>query len=178
MSWQPKHNFLPLTPFRRNVKEVILRDYAAALAHFAPGMDLPNLQGIFTARAVRDLYPVGNLLPLGEDPAIDNDNNSDERKRMLVEVEHFGKDADVLIEELDFYMVAMRSVLTEMSEENLLKDIEVALPNGYPMRDDFRWTVGTVRFGERQYESENSFVQVGSLVLTINYMEVETTSDE
>ena len=178
MSWQPKLNLLPLAPFRRNVRAVIERDFASALAHFAPDMELANFMGIYTARAERDAYPVLNLLPLGNDPAIDDDNASNERKRLLVEAEHFGRDADVLIEELEYYLVALRSVLLEMTEEDLIKYIQVELPNGYRYRDDFRWTVGTERFGERSYESENSFVQVASLILTLEYMEVETTSDD
>jgi hypothetical protein len=179
MSWNPKFKFLPLAPFRRNVQTVIERDMAAALTYFAPtGMVLPDVQGIFTARAIREMSPVVILLPLGNDPVSDDDNSYDEKKRLLVEVEHFGRDPDILIEELEYYNLALRSILTEMSEADLVGDIPVALENGFRMRDDFRWTIGTERFGEREYDSENSFVLVASQILTINYMEVETTSDE
>ena len=62
----------------------------------------------------------------------------------------------------------------EMSEADVTKDIQTVLSNGYKERGDFRWTISRVRFGERQYESENAYVMVASFILTLNYLEVAT----
>jgi len=40
-------------------------------------------------------------------------------------------------------------------------------------REGILITVGSERYGERQYESENTYVQVGSVIATISYREVE-----
>jgi hypothetical protein len=54
-----------------------------------------------------------------------------------------------------------------MPEEELTAGIDTST------RGDFRWTVGTERFGERDYDSENTYVQVSSQVLTIEYTEAD-----
>jgi hypothetical protein len=173
MPWSSTYDFLPLAPFRRNIKAVFARDFPAALLGASEqagweGEALPALQGMFDARAVRDVYPVANFLTLGSDPTKDEDDDAEERKRLLIEYEDIERDADTLLNRLEIYNLAGRSVVENMTEADLLR-LEVAIDGEH--RGDFRWTWGTERYGDRQYESENLYVMVGSGVLTLEYLE-------
>jgi len=173
MTWSSRYDFLPLAPFRRNLKAVFTRDFAAALEWASEqagweGEPLPVLQGMYDARAVRDHYPVANFLLLGADPTVNDDDNVEEQKRVLIEFEDIERDADTLLARLEIYNLAARSVLANMSEEDLL-EIEVEIDA--ERRSDFRWTWGTERYGDREYESENLYVQVGSGIWTLAYFE-------
>lgn len=128
---------------------------------------LPPLADAYTARAVRDKYPVINALVLGNDPEATNGGDYDENKRLLLEVENIGSDSEQLIETLEPYVLMIRSVLTEMTEEDLTAGFDSS------KREGILLTVGSERYGERQYESENTYVQVGSVIVTIQYREVE-----
>ena len=128
---------------------------------------LPPLADSYTARAVRDKYPVINALILGSDPQATNSGDYDENKRLLLEVENIGSDSEQLIEALEPYILMVRSVLCEMDEGDLTAGLDSHL------RDGILITVGSERYGERQYESENTYVQVGSVIATISYREVE-----
>jgi hypothetical protein len=172
MSWEPRFDFLPQTRFRANVKAFVEENIEAALRWAEAqagweGEELPAFAGVYNSRAVREEHPVLNLLPLGSDPEETDDEDWEERKRLLVEVENFGRDPDDLFAELEIYNLALRSLLTEMPEARLWQGIDQAT------RGDVRWTVGTERFGEREYEGENASVQVGSQVLTLFYTETE-----
>jgi hypothetical protein len=178
MSWEPRHDYLPFKPFRENVKAVILRDMAAAVEWASKeqgGLEesLPVFLGVHSSRAVRPDYPVVNLLPLAGDPEQDDDNTTREKRQILVEVETLDDDSDGLIEQLELYVLAVRSMLTEMSEDDLTANGVIDPDDPSPTRGDFRWSVGRERYGERVYDGENTFVQVGSLVLTIEYDEEE-----
>lgn len=128
---------------------------------------LPPLAQAYTARAVRDKYPVINALVTGNDPEATNSGDYDENKRLLLEVECIDSGSEQLIETLEPYVLMVRSVVAEMEEE--------ALTAGFAsnMRESVLITVGSERYGERQYESENTYVQVGSVIATIQYREVE-----
>lgn len=128
---------------------------------------LPPLADAYTARAVRDKYPVINALILGSDPEPTNSGDYDENKRLLLEVEQIASDSEVLIETLEPYVLMVRSVICEMEEEQIAAGINTG------SRDGILLTVGSERYGERQYESENTYVQVGSVIATISYREVE-----
>jgi len=128
---------------------------------------LPPLAQAYTARAVRDNYPVINALVLGNDPEATNGGDYDENKRLLLEVECIESDSEQLIETLEPYVLMVRSVVCEMDEEALTVGFN---NNG---REGILITVGSERYGERQYESENTYVQVGSVIATISYREVE-----
>ena len=128
---------------------------------------LPPLADAYTARAVRDKYPVMNALVLGSDPLATNGGDYDENKRLLLEVENIGRDSEQLIEALEPYVLMVRSIVTEMTEEELAAGFDSS------HREGILITVGSERYGERQYESENTYVQVGSVIATISYREVE-----
>lgn len=128
---------------------------------------LPPLADAYSARAVRDKWPVINALVLGSDPQPTDGGDYDENKRLLLEVETLATDSEQLIETLEPYVLMVRSIVTEMTEE----DLTAGLDNH--MRDGILMTVGSERYGERQYESENTYVQVGSVIATISYREVE-----
>lgn len=173
MSYEPRLNLLPLAPFRRNVEAYVLPRFEAALRWAEKqagweGAELPNIAQVYHSRGVREDYPVLNLLPLGNDPEPDDDDDERERKRMLCEFETVGDDAEVIFEHLEIYDLALRSLLREMPEEALTDGIDME------SRGDLRWWVGTERFGERGYDSENLYVQVSSQVLTIEYTEAES----
>ena len=182
MSWEPRLSLLPLAPFRKNVVAYITGGEGAARFEAAlrwaeqqagwEGDPLPNLFGVYSSRAVREQYPVLNLLPLGNDPEPNADGGEAERKRLLCEFENIGDDAEVIFEQLEIYDLALRSILREMPEEVMTAGIDTAT------RGDFRWAVGTERFGERGYDGENLFVQVSSQVLTIDYTEDESYGED
>ncbi len=128
---------------------------------------LPPLAAAYTARAVRDSYPVINALVMGNDPQASNGGDYDENKRLLLEVECIEVDPDLLIETVEPYILMIRSIVAEMSEEALTVGLDSS------QREAILVTVGSERYGPRQYESENTYVQVGSVIATISYREVE-----
>lgn len=170
MTWEPRLNFLPTAPFRTNIRDAILAHQVEALSWAASqcgiSTTLPPLAALYTARAVRDKYPVGNLLVQGSDPAATDGGDYDENKRLLLEVETIDADPDLLIETLEPYVLMLRSIVTEKADD---------IGSGYGGGDTLI-TVGSERYGERQYESENTYVQVGSVIVTISYREVEMTA--
>jgi hypothetical protein len=171
MTWQPKFQFLSIKPFRDNIVSAIMANQVGALAWAAAqsgiSATLPPLADAYTARAVRDKYPVINALVLGSDPQATNSGDYDENKRLLLEVENIGSDGEQLIETLEPYVLMVRSVVSEMTEEDLTAGFDSS------QREGILITVGSERYGERQYESENTYVQVGSVIATISYREVE-----
>lgn len=171
MTWTPKFQFLSIKPFRDNIVSTIMANQVEALAWAATQSGitetLPPLADAYSARAVRDKYPVINALVLGSDPQATNSGDYDENKRLLLEVETTDVDPDQLIETLEPYVLMVRSVICEMDEEAITQGINTG------SRDTILLTVGSERYGERQYESENTFVQVGSVIATISYREVE-----
>ena len=75
-------------------------------------------------------------------------------------------DGENLIHLLEAYVLMGRSIITEMTEEELTAGLNQS-------REGILVTVGSERYGERAYESKNKFVQVGSVIATISYREVE-----
>lgn len=171
MTWQPRFQFLSIKPFRDNIVSAIMAHQVEALAWAASQSGitetLPPLAAAYTARAVRDKYPVINALVLGGDPQATNSGDYEESKRLLLEVENIGSDSEQLIETLEPYILMVRSVMGEMEEEDLTAGFDSS------RREGILVTVGSERYGERQYESENTYVQVGSVIATISYREVE-----
>jgi hypothetical protein len=171
MTWDPKFHFLPVSPFRKNIRAALLTNQVEALAWAASQCGIsatpPPLAAVYTARAVRDKYPVANLLVMGSDPQATNGGDYDENKRLLLEVETIENDTERLIEILEPYVLMVRSVVTEMTEEQLTSGVDVG------GRDNILLTVGSERYGERpQYDSENTFTQVGSVIATLSYREI------
>ena len=171
MTWEPRFNFLSIKPFRQNIVSAIMAHQVEALAWAAAQSGitttLPPLAAAYTARAVRDKYPVINALVFGSDPQALNSGDYDENKRLLLEVENIGTDSEQLIETLEPYVLMVRSIVCEMTEEDLTAGFNSS------EREGILITVGSERYGERQYESENTYVQVGSVIATISYREVQ-----
>jgi hypothetical protein len=170
MIWTPRLNFLSVQPFRTNICAAIMAHQVEALAWAASqcglAVTLPPLLAIYTARAVRDKYPVANAITMGGDPRDTDSGDCDEAKRLLFEVETIAPDGEDLIETLEPYVLMLRSVITQMTEEDLTAGMNQS-------RESVLITVGSERYGERSYESKNKFVQVGSIIATISYREVE-----
>src|ERR1051326_3436107 len=99
--WQPRFNFLSIRPFRDNIVSAILTNQVEALAWAAAQSGITGtlspLAAAYTARAVRDKYPVMNALVLGSDPLATNGGDYDENKRLLLEIENIGTDSEQLI---------------------------------------------------------------------------------
>lgn len=172
MTWEPKFQFLSIKPFRENIVNVIRANQVEALAWAAAQAGitetLPPLAGVYTARAVRDKYPICNVLFPGGDPRATNGGDYDENKRLLIEVETIASNLEDLFETTEVYVLMIKSILTEMTEEDLTRGIDSS------SRDNILLTVGSELYGERpQYDSENTFTQVGSVIATISYREVE-----
>jgi hypothetical protein len=172
MTWQPRFNFLSIRPFRDNILSAILANQVDALAWAAvqAGITetLPPLAAVYTARAVRDEHPICNVLFPGGDPRATDGGDYDENKSLLIEVETIATDQEVLFELTELYVLMIKSVLTEMTDEDLTRGIDRT------SREEMLLTIKGERYGERpQYDSENTFVQVGSVIATISYREVE-----
>lgn len=166
-SWTPKFEIISVEPFIENVRAVVLRDAVAALAWASPDPALRNFQAVNLARQASQQWPVLNLLPFGNDPEQDEDGAKvAESPRVLVEVETVDRVANNLVRYLTRYVLAVRSMLYEMSDGDLTT-LAVTIPKG--RRAGLTWDVSTERYGERFYEGENLYTQVGSVVLTINY---------
>ena len=170
MTWTPRFDFLPSSPFVTNISAAIMAHQVEALAWAATQCGitatLPPLLAIYDARAVRDKYPVANVLIMGSDPRETNSGDCDESKRLLIEFEMLASDGENLIHLLEAYVLMGRSIITEMTEEELTTGLSQS-------REGILVTVGSERYGERAYESKNKFVQVGSIIATISYREVE-----
>lgn len=170
MTWSPRFDFLSVQPFRTNICAAIMAHQVEAMAWAASQCGitatLPPLLAIYTARAVRDKYPVANALTMGGDPRDTDSGDCDESKRLLFEVETLASDGEDLIETLEPYVLMLRSVITEMTEDELTAGMNQS-------RESVLISVGSERYGERTYESKNKFVQVGSVMATISYREVE-----
>jgi hypothetical protein len=166
--WSPKLDLLPVTAFIPNLKAVFERDFARALAYYGDA-GLRGLQAINTARQVAQQWPVLNLLPYGNDPALNEDAALlDEKPRLLCEWETASRVANSLATDLVTYVTAGRSVLYEMTVDDLTT-LAAEIPRGN--RAGLYWDVSTERYGERFYEAEKLYTMVGSVVLTINYSE-------
>lgn len=170
MVWTPRFAFLPISPFRANICAAIMVHQVEALAWSAAQCGitetLPPILAIYTARAVRDKYPVANALIMGSDPRDTDAGDCDESKRLLFEFEMLASDGEDLIEILEAYVLMGRSVITQMTDEDLMAGLNSD-------RENVLVTVGSERYGERHWESKNKFVQVGSIIATISYREVE-----
>jgi hypothetical protein len=166
--WDPKFDLLPVTAFIPNLKAIFERDFARALAYYG-GAALRGLQAINTARQVAPQWPVLNLLPAGNDPAMNEDGALlDEKPRLLCEWETASRVANSLATDLVTYVTAGRSVLYEMTVADVT-GLDTEIPQG--SRAGLYWDVSTERYSERYYEAEKLFTMVGSVVLTINYSE-------
>jgi hypothetical protein len=166
--WNPKFRLLPVTAFIPNLQTVFERDFSAALAYFS-SEPLRGLQAINMARQLSEQWPVLNLLPYGNDPAMSQDAaRIDEKPRLLCEWETVSRVANSLALHLVSYVTAGRSVLYEMSRADLIGEIEPE------QRGGLTWDVSTERYGERYYEAEKLYTMVGSVVLTINYRQGKT----
>ena len=171
--WQPAYQFLSVRQFRDNIKlavETHTEETLAALeaeGAMPPELDLPPFQGINFDRAVREAYPVLNILTLGGDPELNASGNYEEDKGILLEVEQIADDKDDLIETLEPYVLVVRSIVASMTEAEISRGIDTE------SRSDFLIAVGSERYGERRYESENTYVRVGSVIAKISYLEVE-----
>lgn len=170
MTWTPRFDFLPVSPFRTNICAAIMARQVDALAWAAAQCGitatLDPLLAIYSARAVRDKYPVANALIMGSDPRDTDGGDCDESKRLLFEFEMLASDGEDLIETLEAYVLMGRSVITEMTESELTAGLSSD-------REGVLVTVGSERYGERHWESKSKFVQVGSIIATISYREVE-----
>jgi hypothetical protein len=167
--WNPKFNIVSAEPFIANLTTVFGRDAVEALAWASPSPTLRPFQAINTERQASAQWPVLNLLPYGGDPQMSHDAaRIDEKTRVLVEVETVARGANALSIYLVRYVLAVKSILYEMSVDDLTKDIPK------PGRTRPNWDVSTERYGDRLYEAENLFTKVGSVVLTINYTQGKT----
>lgn len=166
MTWSPTFDLLSVEEFIDKLIPIFNRDYANALAYYARGAPLRGLQDIRTARQVAEQWPVLNLLPAGNDPAM-NEGKSllKEGQRILCEWETVDRTPDTLARYLVRYVTAGRSILYEMSKADLTGGIEPGRRTG------LHWDVSSERYGERFYQAENLWTMVGSVVLTINYTE-------
>jgi len=166
---EARFNYIPNKRLRDNVRAVLLRDMAEALALVAEQASLdespPALQGVYVARAVRDRHPLCNVLVQGGDPAEDPDGNTQERRRFLVEFETVAPNAEELFETIELYVTAGRIALMSAAEEDFTEQVDAGT------RGDWRWSIGVERYGEREYEAEDLYTVVGSFVLTIEFME-------
>lgn len=161
-----KFDLLSVEAFIDKLVTVFNRDYANALAHYSQGETLRGLQAIRTARQVSQQWPVLNLLPAGNDPAMSEDAAKlSESQRVLCEWETVARVPDTLARHLNRYVTAGRSVLYEMSKADLTDGVAQGRRTG------LNWDVSSERYGERFYESENLWTMVGSVVLTIRYTE-------
>jgi hypothetical protein len=172
MTWLPRFNFLSIKPFRDNIVSEILANQVEALAWAASQSGitgtLPPLANVFIARAVRDEHPICNVLFPGGDPRVTDGGDYDENKSLLIEVETIATDQEALFELTEIYVLMVKSVLTEMTDQDLTRGINMN------SREEMLLTVKGERYGERpQYDSENTYVQVGSVIATISYREVE-----
>lgn len=168
MPWTapPKFDLLPVTAFIDNLETVFNRDYAAALAYFAQGVTIRELQAIRRARQVAEQWPVMNILPAGGDPAMNEAGSLlHESRQILCEWETVSRTAATLVRHLDLYETAGRSVLYEMSDA----DLRGGIPKG--RRAGLIWDVSRQRPGERYYEAETLWTMVNSVMLTIRYTE-------
>lgn len=167
MTWEPSKSFLAVTPFRDNAIAFMEEHISEALEWAAAQCGLaqapPPPEEFCRALAVRNKRPIVNVLDLGSDPEDTDDDRYDEVKRLLVEVEATAGDADQLIATLEPYTLAFKSMLTEMDEEDWWKGIDQGT------RGDLSVIVGRERFGGRTYENEKTFLQVGSVEVTIAY---------
>lgn len=165
MPWSPKFDLLPVTALIDKLVPVFERDFGAALSYYGGGA-LRGLQSIRIARQVAEQWPVMNLMPAGNDPAM-NEGASllQEGQHILCEWETISRVPDTLARHLVIYVTAGRSVLYEMSKG----DLTAGIPQG--RRAGLRWSVSQERYGERFYEAEKLWTMVGSVVLTINYSE-------
>lgn len=172
MIWAPRYQFLSMRPFRDNVQREFDRNFAAALFLASPTADppLPGLQGIYNTRGVRDKWPIANLLTLGGDSELLDGGDYDESKRLLIEIETLAEDDQDLIEVLEPYVLAARTVVASMSPGSLLRGISGS-------RDEVVVAVGSERYGEREYETEGLFTRVGSVIATFSYREVEVEAE-
>jgi hypothetical protein len=169
MVWSPKFNLVSVEPFIDNLKTVFERDAAAALAWASQSEELRTFQAINTARQLGERWPVLNLLPAGNDPRMSEDAaRVDEKPRVLVEVETVNRTANTLARHLVRYVLAVRSILYEMSVTDLTANVSQG------RRAGLSWDVSTERYGERYYEAEKLYTMVGSVVLTINYRQGKT----
>lgn len=176
MPWEPQHNFAGSKRVRENLKTFALANFADALK-WAQGQcawegdDLPPVLDVYGSRAVRARYPVLNLLLTEGNPKETADGDYDEQKKILLEVETTAEDADNLFDALEVYNLAVRSMATEIPADVLFAGVESEA------RGDFRWVVDGERYGERRYESEAQYVQVGSQILTYSYAEDKRDGD-
>lgn len=169
MTWDPKLKLLPSKPFKQNLKTALEMFLPDALEWASAQCELPQApatpEGIFFTRAKRRRYPVLNILLVGGDPVENDDSGEDESKQLLVEYETMSEDQEDLTDEIEASILAVRSIAREMGSP----DWWGAIPE--ESRGDLWVAIGKERYGQRSYDSEKTFVQVGSVIITVNYTE-------
>jgi hypothetical protein len=169
MTWTPKLDLLPARPFAENLKVALQTFLPDALAWAAGQCGLadppPTPLEIHFSRAQRAKYPVVNILVPGSDPEWVADGGQEENKHLLVEYETLASDDELLKQVLEASILAIRSIALEMGEPDWWGPIDST------NRGDMEVSVERERYGERSYDSEKTFLQVGSVVVTITYTE-------
>ncbi len=163
MAWNPRYNLISVEAFIDNLVTVFERDADEAIAFYQGDATLPSFSGnIRTARAAGGPWPALNLLPAGDDPVETDDAALIEgRPRVIVEVETVGRVPGNLARYLIRYVTAVKSILYEMTPDDLRGEIPRA---GMALKGK---EVTSERYAERFYESEKLYTQVGSVILTI-----------
>lgn len=165
MPWEPKYHLVSVEAFIDNLTVVFERDAADAIAFFQGDAELPTFEeNIRTARTAAGPWPGLNLLPAAVDPAESGGGPLVEsRAQIICEVETIGRVPDSLARYLIRYVMAVKSILYEMSKPDLVGEIP---KTSVFVKDRL---IGSERYAERLYESERLYTQVGSVVLTILY---------
>lgn len=169
MTWDPRLQLMSVSPFRTAVIVFMEIHMADALEWAANQCELsqtpPLPEGYFESLAVRDKRPVVNVLTGGGDPEPDDDGNEQERKILTIEVERTASDGDDLVKTLEPYMLAIRSMLSEMTDNDWWGTaLNVS-------RGDLDIRVTQERYSGRTYENEKTFLQVGSVEVVISYIQ-------
>jgi hypothetical protein len=168
MPWLPRYKLIPVEVLIDNVKAVFVRDIAAAIDYFQGAYTLPDYQTVGSAaRTLGGPWPRLNILPgPGEMQESDDGARVGHSADLIIETETVGRQSDLLARHLTRYVAASKSVLYEMSEADLVGTIKSTTPQFALLS----WDVGSERYAERFYESETLYTQVGSVVLTVNYL--------
>ena len=167
MTWEPRLNIQPVTRFRENLIYFMQQHIDDCLIWAADQCGLstvpPSPEGFFNSMAVRPKRPIVNVLAGGADPEDDEDGNRLEVKRLVIEIERTAGDSDQLITVLEPYTLAFTSMVLEMTDDDWFRNI------GNDDRGDLDVTVGRERYSGRTYETEKTFLQVGSVEVTLIY---------
>lgn len=116
-----------LAPVLWNLRRVIKRDAAAALAYFNAGASLPDFVRVGKARRVNETEsPLCLVIPRGSDLAEDADAaRIEQRHGAEIEVSLLGPDPDKLTDLREIYLTAVHSVVTTVEEADLASEADL-----------------------------------------------------